>query len=265
MSSHWIAYALMDSIVDAFFPLIDYVEGESNDVDSFLADPLNSATGGRKPIQPEQVSSSTSKAYDEKITAISVISTSGSNEKVNSNNASDTTVFGGNLVDDIGKLPAITSTQTTVTRRFKAAIVKGFPRLVVPSILLRVIPSSWTESTMKSYDTTSQVIVQPLESEGPSTLDDKAISSRQRRQKYTKFDRAAMLKRITDARKLVTGLSRILGPKLDVVKGLRKRMKLEHDRMFRSGDNQDIEIYIGDLSGRWCFLISFKTFQAYNN
>lgn len=29
----WIAHGLMDSIVDSFFPLIDYVEFEADDID----------------------------------------------------------------------------------------------------------------------------------------------------------------------------------------------------------------------------------------
>lgn len=39
----WIAYNLMDSIVDAFFPLIDLIEAEFRDISAFLADPLKEA------------------------------------------------------------------------------------------------------------------------------------------------------------------------------------------------------------------------------
>ncbi|KAG0151795.1 hypothetical protein CROQUDRAFT_650850 [Cronartium quercuum f. sp. fusiforme G11] len=40
ISPHWIAHGLMDSITDAFFPMLEFVEQESNELDEYLADPL---------------------------------------------------------------------------------------------------------------------------------------------------------------------------------------------------------------------------------
>lgn len=42
ISPHWIAHALMDSIIDSFFPILSYVEKESDELDDYLSDPLQS-------------------------------------------------------------------------------------------------------------------------------------------------------------------------------------------------------------------------------
>ncbi|EGG08326.1 uncharacterized protein MELLADRAFT_116070 [Melampsora larici-populina 98AG31] len=42
ISPHWIAHGLMDSIIDSFFPILSYVEKESDELDDYLSDPLQS-------------------------------------------------------------------------------------------------------------------------------------------------------------------------------------------------------------------------------
>lgn len=72
-----------------------------------------------------------------------------------------------------------------------------------------------------------------------------------------KFDRLTMLKRITDARKSVTGLSRLLGPKSDVVNGLRKRTMDDKLKMFGTEEStRDI----GDLFGHIATMQQSLTF-----
>lgn len=66
-----------------------------------------------------------------------------------------------------------------------------------------------------------------------------------------RFDNRVMLNRITDMRKLVTGLSRLLGPKRDVVRGLRKRTMADNLGMFKNDSKHDISVYIGDLFGKF--------------
>jgi Mg2+ and Co2+ transporter CorA len=58
------------------------------------------------------------------------------------------------------------------------------------------------------------------------------------------FGRYEMIKRITDTRKLVTGLSRLLHGKHAVVGRMRKRARLL--------DFEGVEAYIGDLEGESC-------------
>jgi Mg2+ and Co2+ transporter CorA len=40
INSSWMAYGLMDSIVDAFFPLVNFIESESKTIDDYLSDPI---------------------------------------------------------------------------------------------------------------------------------------------------------------------------------------------------------------------------------
>ncbi|KAH9821912.1 hypothetical protein DFH28DRAFT_882503 [Melampsora americana] len=42
ISPHWIAHGLMDSIIDSFFPILSYVENESDELDDYLSDPYQS-------------------------------------------------------------------------------------------------------------------------------------------------------------------------------------------------------------------------------
>lgn len=77
-----------------------------------------------------------------------------------------------------------------------------------------------------------------------------------------KFDRLTMLKRITDARKSVTGLSRLLGPKSDVVNGLRKRTMDDKLKMFGTEEStRDI----GDLFGTFFLLTKISHLITFKN
>lgn len=42
VSPHWIAYGLMDSIVDEFFPVLEFIEDQSDELEEYLLDPLSS-------------------------------------------------------------------------------------------------------------------------------------------------------------------------------------------------------------------------------
>jgi hypothetical protein len=68
-----------------------------------------------------------------------------------------------------------------------------------------------------------------------------AVTRRHEHEDDAVFDRHTMLKRITDMRKLVTGLSRLLGTKHQVIAKMRKRAM--------EGDNGAVEAYIGDVEG----------------
>lgn len=240
LRADWIAYGLMDSIVDAFFPLIDFIEGESNEVDTFLSDPLNTrqatagdtqkaASSGVGVIAGRQI-------YDEDVVGI-VVEPPTDEEKVRAS-----------LKDAVVK-------KATVRRQATTSVLRWLPAVPLPGYILRLFPDGWSKRTTKTFESTMLVDshgyklyplssslpvvgATPLREEGGVFIGD------------TKFDRTIMLKRIADTRMLVTGLSRLLGPKMDVVRGLRKRTKEERTGLFRSSDSrQDISIYIGDLYG----------------
>lgn len=198
----WIAYGLMDSIVDTFFPLIDFIESESNAVDAFLADPLQSTQSvtGKK----------------------------------------------GKKVDNIKSV--------SETARLK------------PSVLLRLRVPTWFEDRLplrlrkqlrlerelvRSHTEQFEMFARQAKVIKPRTISKKALKHVDDRL----FDRAGMLKRIADTRKLITALSRLLHSKTEVVRGLRKRVQQEHvvTGGGEPGMRHDINIYLGDLQGEACF------------
>lgn len=59
------------------------------------------------------------------------------------------------------------------------------------------------------------------------------------------FDSSDLLNRITVSRRLLTGMTRLLQPKAEVVRGLRKR----------GGEWGEMSIYLGDLQGMFRLLL----------
>lgn len=190
----------MDSIVDTFFPLIDFIEAEADDIDAFLANPLR--------------------------------------------------------VDDDVAIPA---GQSMIKKPSKLVFFKQHLRRLKP-VWLQVRTPQVTQffGVIKST-----AIVTQREADfsrmgeakskhhtigAPKTLSPKAL----RGVNEDLYDRAKMLTRIAVARKLVMGLSRLLVPKNDVVRGLRKRLRDEKNRLGTNepGQRHDIGIYLGDLQGK---------------
>ncbi|KAI5474258.1 Mg2+ transporter protein, CorA-like/Zinc transport protein ZntB, partial [Pseudohyphozyma bogoriensis] len=242
MSSHWIAYGLMDSIVDAFFPLIDFIEGESQEVSTFLADPLQHSsrrsTGTASPSGVGIVAGH--RVYDDQVIGIAMDPT-GSLDKDKEKTSS-------------GSSSSFIVKQATVSRNTKSHVLKAFPRVLVPPTVVLILPSSWTKLA-PSITTQTMLVNEEGLAVNPRTevIDIPTFEASQfggaaAGMGEPKFDRSALLARMAEARKLVTGLNRLLGPKQDVVRGLRKRTRDENLRMFGTGEmGRDIGIYIGDL------------------
>lgn len=231
----WIAYGLMDSIVDTFFPLIDFIEGESNEVDTFLSDPLSMPSTSLDPkVAPSGVGVVAGRRiYDKNVVGI-VIEDAGASDREKASLDSS----------------ASSIRKATVKRTVVTSVLCGLSAIPLPAFVLRLFPESWTTSTTKTVQSTMLVDANGYEIYPLSGAENHLDYPHMDRGNGAAFDRATMLKRIADTRKLVTGLSRLLGPKLDVVRGLRKRTKEESSLMYRSGDSaHDIAIYIGDLFG----------------
>jgi Mg2+ and Co2+ transporter CorA len=231
----------MDSIVDAFFPLIDYIESESNEVDTFLSDPLNPQAASTVPtkVAPSGVGNVAGRrVYDEDVVGL-VIEQPTSNEKAKGN---------------LGASASFSMKKATVRRNATTSVLRWLPALPLPNFAFRILPQSWATRTTRTFESTMLVDgegykLYPLS----SSLPVEGVALREDEDDVfaadTKFDRGVMLRRIADTRKLITGLSRILGPKMDVVRGLRKRTKDDAALFGTSDARQDIAIYIGDLYG----------------
>lgn len=181
----------MDSIVDTFFPLLDFIEAESNDIDAFLADPLSAAPA----------------AQDKERHSLGAI---------------------------------------THVKRIEPSHLL---RLRIPAYLEQRLPARLRAALQPAQSQTEQVekFGRASDVNRPKTVSKKALTTVDDRL----FDRARMLKRIADARKLITALTRLLHHKTEVVRGLRKRVQQEVRVAGgrEPGLRHDIGIYLGDLQG----------------
>lgn len=200
MTVDWIAYGLMDSIVDTFFPLIDFIEAEADDIDAFLANPL----------RLEEKTPSTLPQLNGK---------------------------GGSRFTSIirQQLSKLKPTWFTV----RTPQVTQFFGVIKNTALV----------TQREADFSKMGQAKAKQSKSaPKTLSNKALKG----VNEDLYDRGKMLTRIAVSRKLVMGLSRLLVPKSDVVRGLRKRLRDEKNILGSNepGQRHDIGIYLGDLQGR---------------
>lgn len=262
----------MDSVVDAFCPLIDYIEGESNEVDNFLADPVNAighspapatikgGTGGSGTATPVLVAE-VARGYEGDISGISPARSSESTKDLKDQESSS-----AQSTDKPGRGRRLHEKfrMATIRRRSMASVLSAVPIISVTPLLSKILPRSWTkaaphlDSSTMLVDASSFQIkasILPFEDDFATAL----LSNSTTPLINPEVDRVVMLKRIADMRKLVTGLSRLMGPKADVVRGLRKRTQAEGEREVRDGDaSHDISLYIGDLLGSSLLLLLFN-------
>lgn len=247
-SSHWMAYSLMDSVVDAFFPIMDYVDYEANELDVFSVGPRDAPpeehpNGAASPqTAPSGVGLVAGhKVYDGSVVGIQIDSPSDKDFEKLSPTPTNSTVK-----------------RATVERLIPVKVLRGASAIAVPARLAAVLPSRLTARVLKPFKTKVLVDQDGIElqnlSPSRSLVPDGVSVSAAAKHTLdavmlgkTPRERAAMLQRITQMRRIVTGLSRLLGPKTDVVRGLRKRVLEEDAALFRGDFKHDIAVYIGDL------------------
>jgi magnesium transporter len=191
--SDWIAHGILDSIVDAFFPMIRYVDNEVEDIDHLTIDPYAAPN-------PSQTLISSPQSSQESVDGIEM------SEKISLDSS------GGKVWRE-----ATPTQQPTIAQRLRQNIrVVSGSHLRVPRFFI-YIKLFWV----------------PLSN---------GNNARPHTDRPHAFNRYEMIKRITDTRKLVTGLSRLLHGKHNVVGRMRKRARLL--------DFEGVEAYIGDLEGK---------------
>lgn len=248
----------MDSVVDTFFPLIDFIEQESTEVDDFLASPFASQVDSRQSKANELVSRFKSfvQSFREKRKS--------SRNSTEDRLPSSTSLSHGAVHHAIDSFEIIEMHKMITVQEARRRSLIVPPMFWIPHFLQRKL-SRWMPTSTSALECTMLVdakgfAVSPLHaaSSSPSSSSGEFKPSspspaalRKAVKADNGIDRAKMLKTIADTRKLITGLSRMLTPKTEVVRGLRKRTKEEGLLgVARRGDSLlDIETYLGDLSG----------------
>ncbi|WWD17006.1 hypothetical protein CI109_101442 [Kwoniella shandongensis] len=191
--SDWIAHGLLDSIVDAFFPLIRYVDGEVDDIDSLTIDPTT---------DPKKTT-----AFLEKIKVNLPESPSCSGFDLNEKTITEKT---GLPTTTLWRTPKEREKRPSIVKRLRASFPNAKLYMPRPLVYIRLFFLPTSSAVRRKYEQAPEAV----------------------------FDRSTMLKRITDMRRLVTGLTRLLGAKGAVINRLRKRA------MEEAGT---VEAYIGDV------------------
>lgn len=197
-TSDWIAHGLIDSIVDAFFPLTGYVDGAVDDMDSLTIDPT---TDPREPATPPpRVLPSDDPFLNEP---------GEPGEWIEMDEKSGT-------AGQIKKTTASTARalkQAANARNFRGTTsTRSMSRFQLAMLYLKLVFLPIATAKRHTKDATRKDV----------------------------FDRSAMLKSIANMRRLVTGLSRMLGGKNAVVTSLLKRAS-------ENGRGSDQAVYLSDV------------------
>lgn len=237
-SSDWIAHGLFDSAVDTFFPLLAFVETELEEVEMLTSEPM--------PLNRRERALATKlkQARQKQRKQAAMVAQGASPDPVPG-------VKGG-------LLPRTVTYETH--ERQQRYVLAALPRIVVPDGLARHLPAAFTERRLRVERYRNKSILgSDLGTNDSVSLDTKPRSLIQRvfqlNKRNSKLvstflsdtaqDQSTMLRRITDDRKIVTGLSRLLAPKNDVVRGLRKRLV---ELRGTGTAATEMSIYMGDVA-----------------
>lgn len=245
----------MDSVVDAFFPIMDFVDYEANELDVFSVGPNEATTeenadGASPPAKPKSMSGKSGgyKHYDGSVVGIQVDSPSEQD------------------LEKLSRMPTnSTIKRATVERVVPVNVLRGALSIPISATVAKLLPRRLLTRALKPFRTKVlvdehgielQTLTPPPPRPNRGLVPDGVSVSAAAKHTLdaimlgkTPRERAAMLQRITQMRRIVTGLNRLLGPKTDVVRGLRKRVLEEDAALFRGDFKHDIAVYIGDLQG----------------
>ncbi|CDZ98210.1 Mg2 transporter protein, CorA-like/Zinc transport protein ZntB [Phaffia rhodozyma] len=286
LSSDWIAHGVMDSVVDTFFPLIDFVEEEADAIDSeiIMHDALSEF-----PLRKL--------AAEAEAEAALILEQDEQDRKERAKSTVSTGFFSGNWIGRKVKDEIQPETQKTTTstmspkNEFEMKSVPTSKSIPTPSSPLSNLSSSFTP-----VSTTKETFVAPIDRKPtftwPSTTTFLPLMPRRiiptriiprrmalflytllarillflslhpaqrqarkgaKRSKTYKLetnpdlDRGEILKRMVNMRRLTTGLTRLLGPKREVVGRLRKRVEELGKEGWGGGSGREMGIYFGDI------------------
>ncbi|KAL1411370.1 hypothetical protein Q8F55_002326 [Vanrija albida] len=214
-SSDWIAHGLLDSIVDAFFPLAGYVDGAVDDLDALTVDPTQDPREPQ-PLTPNiEVASPADSPYAPHVE-------DGENEWIELKEKK------AQIATDGLRNRAHKRTPTSrILAKTRAVTMAAVSHVHKPKVRRR--PETYTQYAILGL-TYLKLFFFPTAS---------ARRHHVAAQREDVFDRSVMLRSMTDMRRLVSGLSRLLHGKQSVVASMLKRAG-------ESGN--DVEAYLSDVN-----------------
>jgi Mg2+ and Co2+ transporter CorA len=221
LTSDWIAHGMFDSIVDAFFPLLNFLETEIAEIETLTDEPFPQTRRDAAKMQKKKL-------------------------------------IGMEQKTKAGSLPSWVTHE-----KQEREVLRIMPKVALSSTAVQMLPSMLV--TRRSHLVKRAVvdvsIVAPRRS-----LAQRIFGLKRFRAKAIGFhsnsalDQKTMLRRITDTRKIVTGLSRLLAPKNDSVRGLRKRLV---DLRAPSISTTEMSIYMGDVHDHIVTMLSHLSSNDY--
>lgn len=208
--AEWIAHGLLDSIVDAFFPLISHIDDEVDEIDTLVIDPSNMVK--KEKPKPEHLP----------LEALNI--TSDKAEVIELEEKEDPKPLSLKLKKKRKRRPLIKRVRRG-WKKLRKAIAKRHSRF-----------GFWFDQSKLgiAMNATFHHLQKTFGVRHSHRLDQSAAFQ-------PIFDRTSLLHRMTEMRRLVTGLTRLLGAKHQVVTRLRKRAAM------RGGE---VGVYISDVQGK---------------
>jgi magnesium transporter len=207
--AEWIAHGLLDSIVDAFFPLISHIDDEVDEIDTLVIDPSN-IMKKEKP-QPEHLP----------LEALNITS-----DKVE--------VFELEEKDDqkrVAQKPKKKKKRRPLSKRIR----RGWKRVRKAVAKRHSQFGLWLDQS--KFGIALNATFHRLR----KTFGVRHSNRQDQNVAFQPiFDRTLLLHRMTEMRRLVTGLTRLLGAKHQVVTRLRKRAGTK---------GGEVAVYISDVQG----------------
>lgn len=247
LTADWVAHDLYDSVVDAFFPLISFVQSEVVEVEELASEhpTLNSRRNRRKlnNFAPKQRRQRALLGSNPEGRLISVEPVSVASFPESSEVEKRTPML------EVRRLKTVRALYLLPVLHLPDRLLDRLPRFFVKQ-KQKVTISRLPEWEFKdSLEAEMRRTAAEIDEASNSIFDTQAAA-----------DQSIMLHRIADTRKIVTGLSRLLGPKNDAVKGLRKRLadmqqlQRRQEALLRIGGNArnmlartEVSMYMSDV------------------
>ncbi|GHJ86096.1 hypothetical protein NliqN6_2498 [Naganishia liquefaciens] len=207
-SPEWIAHGLLDSIVDAFFPLISHIDDEVDEIDTLVIDPSN--TPKKEKSKPEHLP----------IEALSISSCK-------------TEVIELQEKGDVTRAFPKPKPKKKKRRPLSKRLRRGWKQLRKSMTKRHRHFQLWFNRSHIGRSTNAVILYlrRTFGSRHSNRLDASPAFQ-------PIYDRTSLLHRMTEMRRLVTGLTRLLGAKYQVVSRLRKRAAL---------GGGEVGVYISDV------------------